>query len=192
MHLEDLDFVALINQMWGSEDNLKSYCDSEVPRLCARICGPDAPVPALQITVPPLKTLERQGNSYTVASEKIGYKAELNGAPAKIYISVLAAGNKPKLPQFIAYALIYHWEALGAIGEETYDYPEPAETMIRDICMEMGMSDAEYKDAHSPKFIAKAMKVAQDFELPLRDFLFPKLSLTVYMPRAEEGQGESN
>lgn len=196
MHLEDIDFNALINQMWGSEANLKAFLDSEVPNLCERICGPNAQVPVVQVTVPPLKTLERREDTdgeerqFKVADGSCTYRAGLNGSPAKIYISVLMACHRLKLSQFLAYALIYHWEALGARGEEAYEYPKQADSIIKESCTKI--SEADFKDSHSPTFVAKAVRVARDLEVPLGEFLFPKLSLTVYMPRPEDGTADSH
>jgi hypothetical protein len=195
MHLEDMDFNALINQMWGSEANLQSFLDSEVPHLCERICGPNAPVPAVQVMFPPLKKVGRREDAYgeeihfKEGSGSFIYRPGLDGSTAKICISVLMAGHRLKLAQFLAYALIHHWEALGARGEEAYEYPEQVDSIIKGSCTKI--SEAEFKDSHSPKFVAKAVRVARDLEVPLGEFLFPKLSLTVYMTRPEEGTPET-
>jgi hypothetical protein len=185
MRFEDVDFTLLIDQMWGSEANLLSFLDSEVPNLCSRICGPDAPVPTVKVTYPPVQGETEVGITMELAFPGVAYRAELDGAPAKMSIPALIAGNKARLPQFIALALIKHWEALGAIGEEVFEVPEAANIIIRESCR--GMSVENFMESHSPQFIAKAAKVARDLEIPLGQFLFPKLSLTVYMPRPEEG-----
>jgi hypothetical protein len=113
----------------------------------------------------------------------------LESAPATILIPALIAGNKSKLPQFIALALIHHWESLGAIGESAFSYPGAADNIIADSCV--GMSEKDFSEFHSPRFVAKAAKVARDFEMSLREFLFPRISLSVGMPRPEDGTAES-
>src|SRR5437016_4066866 len=132
MRLEDLDFDALINQMWGSESNLQSFLDSETPRLCLRICGPDAPIPKVKVTFPPIKGEIKNGTPVDLALAAINYRPGSEHTPATVYIPVVVAGNKPKLPQFIASALIRHWEALGGIGEVAFEYSEAADALIKE------------------------------------------------------------
>jgi len=189
MRLEDLDFTALINQMWGSEANLLSFLDIEVPHLCARICGPEAPVPTLKVIYPQLKAESQQGARQSAITNTI-YQGESDGVPATILIHAIIAGNKSKLPQFIARELVHHWEALGAIGEARFDYPESVAALVKKS--DTPISEERFKEIYSPQFVAKAMTVARDLEIPLQDFLFPRMSLSIYMPGPEDGAADSN
>jgi hypothetical protein len=190
MRLEDLDFTALINQMWGSEANLHSFLDTEVPHLCARICGPEAPVPMVKVIYPQLKGEVQEGVDRQSAIANTIYQGESDGVPATILIHVIIAGNKSKLPQFIARELVHHWEALGAIGETRFDYPESVAALVKKS--DTPISEERFKEIYSPQFIAKAITVARDLEIPLQDFLFPRMSLSIYMPRPEDGTADSN
>ena len=186
---EDLDFDALISQFWGSEANLQAFLDSETRTLCLRICGPDAPIPKVKVTYSPLKAINQDGTRVDVAVAGFAYRGESDLAPATILIPAVIAGNRPRLPHFIAFALIRHWEALGSIGETAFDYPEEVEAMINEACL--SIPEHVFKGAYSPQFVARAIKVARDLEIPLRDFLFPRMSLSVYPPPSEEGRTES-
>jgi len=186
MNSEDLDFNGLITQMWGSEESLQSFLDSEMPELCARVCGPDAEIPRVQITYPSLKVVEQQQppegsgevTHYKVESDALGYRAGRKDVPAKLFVSILHAGHKEKLREFLAYLLIFHWEALGAEGADEVDYTHSFDAIIRESSS--NMSDATSKDVRSPQFLAKAAIVAREFEVPLGEFLAPKVSLNVY------------
>lgn len=190
MRLEDFDYDALINQMWGSEVNLRTYLDSEVPRLCSRICGADAPVPIVKVTYPPLKGEAKSGiPMMNVSTANTIYQLESENAPATIFIPAIFAGYKAKLPQFISLELVHHWEVLGGIGEDALEYSQAPS----DILKRAGatISEDEFKELYSPRFIAKAFKVARDLEVALDEFLFPKISLTVTIPVFRDEQSES-
>jgi len=176
MRLEDLDFDALINQFWGSEANLEAFLNSETPRLCSRICGPGALVPKAKLTYPPLKGEVKEGEPLETAFAT-RYRRAAEGNPATIQIPALIAGNRAKLPEFIALGLIHHREALG-LGDPLFDYPEPAQSLLQDL--PPGLSGEVFKELYSPRFVAKAIEVARDFEISLLEFLFPRISLSIY------------
>lgn len=189
MRLEDLDYDALIRQMWGSEENLKAFLDSETPQLCSWICGSDAPSPLAKVTYPPLKG-ELQDEVPKEAVANVVYQVGLNGDHPTIFIPAVIAGYREKLPRVIARELVHHWEALGAIGEDASEYPDFVnEIMAR---YRTKLPEEEFTDRFSAQFIAKAIKVARSFEVPLEEFLFPKIKLTVHMPQSETGSGESS
>ena len=186
---EELDYDALIRQMWGSEEILKAFLDSEVPRLCSWICGSEAPSPVVKVTYPPLNV--KVQNGVPIETEvRVGYRAGPDGSPPTILIPAVIAGYRQKLPQFIAKELVHHWEALGAIGEVAFDYPYFVHEIISNYLSRI--SEEEFKERYSPRFIAKAIKVSRTFEISLEEFLFPQISLTVHMPGNEENTGGSS
>jgi len=185
MRLGDIDFDGLIPQMWGSEANLRSFLETEVVHLCARICGPDAPVPKIRVTQPTLKGEIQEGVAQEIVLGGARYQWDSESSPPTIVIPILIAGNKSRLPQFIAFELIHHWEALGAIGEADLDYPEAIDWIIKEC--RIHISEEDYREWHSQSFLDKAAQVARDLEIPLRDFLFPTMSLTISFPLPEEG-----
>jgi hypothetical protein len=184
MDPENLDLGALITQMWGSEANLQSFLDSEVPNLCSRICGPDAPIPSVRITYPKVKVSVEEESLENVSTGELEYRPGLKDAPATILISAFIAGNKPRLPQFIAFGLIRHWEALGAIGKDVFDYSVSVAALLKEAGRPI--SEERFRELYSPQLVAKATKVARDVEISLQDFLLPRISLSIYLPEPEE------
>ncbi len=163
--------------------------DTEVPHLCARICGPEAPVPTVKVIYPQLKAESQQGARQSAITNTI-YEGKSDGVPATIQIHAIIAGNKSKLPQFIARELVHHWEALGGIGKVAFDYPVSVAALVKES--DMPISEEHFKEIFSPQFIAKAVTVARDLEISLRDFLFPRMSLSIYLPGPEDGAADSN
>jgi hypothetical protein len=176
IRLEDLVFCALINQFWGSAENLQVSLDSETPRLCDRISGPEVPVQRVKVIYPQLKGEIKDGEQLeTDISTR--YRPGSEGAPAMIQVPALIAGNRAKSTEFIALGLLCHREALG-LGDPLFDYPESAQSLLKKLPPRI--SEKSFKDPYSPRFVTEAIEIAREFEIPPLEFLFPISALSSF------------
>ncbi|MCI0406072.1 MAG: hypothetical protein L0209_08380 [candidate division Zixibacteria bacterium] len=161
------DDIKLVNEVYGSWDNLHEFLRSEIARLCPIICGKVTYYPQVQAGISANERDLLLGSAHRRVAT---YEPEYLGLWPMITIFPTGYANKHLATLVLAHELIHHWEFINR-GRYNFRYPKGVDSLIRDIFQSAPYKERSWRATHSENFIAKASKVAKVLDIPLGSFL---------------------
>ncbi|MGE5692548.1 MAG: hypothetical protein ACM3YF_02080 [Candidatus Zixiibacteriota bacterium] len=165
------DDEKLIEEVWGSTENLYEFFRSEIQRLGPIICGQNVVLPQVQLEISdgdPLDIMFGRGQS---KSGRYDFDPlYLPGGLVKVYPTAYASRDSVTIA--IAHELIHHWERLKKrqLQRQGFRYPKGADRLIENIFRD-STRERRWRGSHSNNFIAKAARVSTIFNVPFREML---------------------
>jgi len=167
--------IRLINEVWGSEDNLHEFIDSELRRLGAIICGEAAKLPNFQVQ-PTEMASEIMG--FSIGRSCAGRYEPDNGQCGTISLFAFTCTSESEVRTALAHELVHHWEVTNSSNTSDLPYPKEADTVIKSIFPDPN-KEGRWRSGHSEAFVTKASVVAKVLGIPLEDFLVYRKRTTV-------------
>jgi hypothetical protein len=160
-------FEQQVLKRWKSMQHLFTFLHREMKRLNEAFFGGKLTLPQLQIK--PMRLARRPLEDF---SSSAYYAPAFEDRPAEIglFPNVLLDPQAARIA--LAHEMVHHWE--WTLPEDpTAPSPEPPEVkealhhFFRNRAIEKS-----WRRHHSQRFLSKAWEMAQQFELPLKEFLF--------------------
>lgn len=161
------DDIKLINEVWGSEDALRSFLQIEVERLCPIVCGRNSSVPETDIRP---TILARGIPGFSSGLRSAEYEPREGDRPATIVLFPSAFTDKEIPKSALTHELIHHWEISNTFSDTIFDYPIETESVIQSAFKDP-IKLKRWRTAHSPRFVSKAISVAQTLNIPILSML---------------------
>lgn len=161
---EDLTFIRNI---WGSEDALRTFLESEVARLCRIVCGPALKPPRIDIR-PSMMARGMLGFSSGLRSAEYEPSEGNSEAVISLYPSACLDARIAQIA--LAHELIHHWELSGTSMRTVTKYSRHTQVLIRSNFKDP-KKERVWRAGHSPEFVAKAIAVATILDISLTQML---------------------
>jgi phosphoribosyl-AMP cyclohydrolase len=159
--------IRFINEVWGSEDALRTFLRSEVIRLLPIVCGDNFAIPTVDLR----PTLMAKGVLPTNSGLRSGeYEPAEGDSPATIVLFPSVCADRESVSIAIAHELVHHWELSHPSSENVLEYPEEAEEVIHGA-FKSAEKQRRWKAGHSAGFVTKAITVAKDLDVSLLNLL---------------------